>query len=142
MQIGVETTRAVENKRVFVIDDDEITRAALQFMLQDENETHELPGLAEAYAKGADWRPDLLLLGLGIVEPDGPAAVRGIRTRFPAARILIVAAGADLPPVRACLAAGAHGVITTPLTIAGVRLQADLQLGRRQATLVPLRILP
>lgn len=138
MQIGVETTRAVENKRIFVIDDDEIIRAALQFMLHDENETHELGSLAEAYAKGTGWRPDLLLLGLGIVETDGPAVMREIKARFPAARILIVAADAGLPPVQACLAAGAHGVITTPLTIAGVRLQADRQLGRRQAALVPL----
>ena len=32
MQIGVETSKAVDQRRVFVIDDDEITRAALQFM--------------------------------------------------------------------------------------------------------------
>ncbi len=37
MQIGVDSQRAVENKRIYVIDDDEVTRAALQFMLHDEN---------------------------------------------------------------------------------------------------------
>ncbi len=42
MQIGVETSRAVENKRVFLVSDDEITRAALQFMLHDEFEAHDL----------------------------------------------------------------------------------------------------
>ena len=42
MQIGVETSKAVENKRVFVVDSDEITRAALQFMLHDENEVFPL----------------------------------------------------------------------------------------------------
>src|SRR6266545_848934 len=36
MQIGVETSKAVDQRRVFVIDEDEITRAALQFMLHDE----------------------------------------------------------------------------------------------------------
>src|SRR6185369_4620713 len=36
MQIGLETSKAVDQRRVFVIDDDEITRAALQFMLHDE----------------------------------------------------------------------------------------------------------
>ena len=49
MQIGVETSRAVENKRIFVVDDDEIIRAALQFMLHDEYETHEVASLAEAF---------------------------------------------------------------------------------------------
>ena len=42
MQIGVETAKAVDQRRVFVVDEDEITRAALQFMLHDEIETHEL----------------------------------------------------------------------------------------------------
>ena len=65
MQIGVETSRAVENKRIFVVDDDDITRAVLQFMLQDENETHDLPTLTDAFANG---QPDLLLLGISIVE--------------------------------------------------------------------------
>jgi len=36
MQIGVEVSRAVENKRIFVVEDDEIIRSALQFMLHDE----------------------------------------------------------------------------------------------------------
>ena len=52
MQIGVETSKAVDQRRVFVIDDDEITRAALQFMLHDEIETHELASPEEvAYLK-------------------------------------------------------------------------------------------
>jgi KaiC/GvpD/RAD55 family RecA-like ATPase len=51
MQIGVEISRAIENKRIFVIDSDEITRAVLQFMLHDENETHELASVEDAIAK-------------------------------------------------------------------------------------------
>ena len=48
MQIGVELSRAIENKRIFVIDRDEVTRAAIGFMLYDENETHEAASVAEA----------------------------------------------------------------------------------------------
>ena len=47
MQIGVETSRAVENKRIFIVSDDEIARAALQFMLHDEYEAHDLPDLGQ-----------------------------------------------------------------------------------------------
>jgi hypothetical protein len=54
MQIGVDTERAVDDRRVFVVDDDEITSAALQFMLHDEIETHELSSLEAAYAKAVD----------------------------------------------------------------------------------------
>ncbi len=55
MQIGVETSKAVDQRRVFVVDDDEIIRAALQFMLHDEIETHELANPEEAYIKGVGW---------------------------------------------------------------------------------------
>ena len=71
MQIGVETSRAVENKRIFVVDDDEIIRAALQFMLHDENETHEIASLDLAFAKAAEWKPDLILLAGSIVRGAG-----------------------------------------------------------------------
>ena len=50
MQIGVESSRSVENKRIFVVGGDDIDRAVLQFMLQDENETHEFPTLDAAFA--------------------------------------------------------------------------------------------
>ena len=36
MQIGVDTQRAVETKRAFIIDSDDISAMALQFMLADE----------------------------------------------------------------------------------------------------------
>ncbi len=68
MQIGVESSRSVENKRIFVVGSNEIDRAVLQFMLQDENETHELPSLDEAFAKARDWKPNLILLGMDLVK--------------------------------------------------------------------------
>ena len=71
MQIGVETSRAVENKRIFVVDSDEVVRAALQFILHDENEAHELASLKEAFAIRAGRHVDLVLLGSGIVREKG-----------------------------------------------------------------------
>ena len=68
MQIGVETSKAVDQRRIFVIDEDEITRTALQFMLHDEIETHELGTLEEAYEKGTEWLvPDVLIVGISII---------------------------------------------------------------------------
>src|ERR1039458_6215718 len=58
MQIGVESSRAVENKRIFVVDENEIFRAAVQFMLHDENETHEVASLEAAFAKAQTAKPD------------------------------------------------------------------------------------
>jgi DNA-binding NtrC family response regulator len=133
MQIGVETSRAVETKRVFVVDSDEITRAALTFMLHDENETHELSSLAQAYARGAERQPDLVLLGLPIALENGMEVLGEVSTRFPGTKILLVAGAADAPLAQAGLAAGAHGVLTGPFTVESVRRRVDRMLGRSTA---------
>ena len=141
MQIGVESSRAVENKRIFVVDSDEIVRAALQFMLHDENETHEIASLDQAYAKGIDWKPDLVMLGIDIVEVDGIAVLADIASRLPTAQILIVAGSRDTPLVQACLKSGAKDVLTKPFTIESVRYKVDVLLGRSKAPLIPLGVL-
>ncbi|AJP72702.1 response regulator [Sphingomonas hengshuiensis] len=131
MQIGVETSKAVDQRRVFVVDEDEITRAALQFMLHDEIETHELASLDEAYAKGTDWlTPDVLLLGVSILKTRGPAVIDEIVARYPAIRVLIVTGKEDEEVAIAGLKAGAHGALVKPLRLETVRKKIDTILGR------------
>jgi DNA-binding NtrC family response regulator len=140
MQIGVETSRAVENKRVFVVDDDDITRTVLQFMLQDDNETHDLATLTDAYAKSRQGRPDLLLLGLSIVETNGPALLPEIATRWPGTRILLITAPGQDAAAQPYLKAGAHGVVGKPFTVEAVRRKVDAQLGRIMPSLIQLQL--
>jgi CheY-like chemotaxis protein len=142
MQIGVDTSRAVENKRVFVVDNDEITRAVLQFMLQDENETHDLPSLGEAYKKGEQGRPDLLLLGLSIVEDGGPELLRLVGAQWPTTRVLLIAEPGQDAAAQNHLKSGAHGVLTKPFTVEGVRRKVDVQLGRIVPSLIQLQLVP
>lgn len=140
MQIGVETSKAVDQRRVFVVDDDEITRAALQFMLHDEIETHELATPEEAYAKGADWlRPHVLLLGVSFLKARGVGLVGELKSKFPDVRILIVCEKSDEAIAVEGLKAGAHGALLKPLTLEGVRKKVDTVLGRDGgATLIQL----
>lgn len=140
MQIGVESSRAVENKRVFVVDSDEINRAVLQFMLHDENETHELAGLDQAYAKAADWKPDLILLGLELVRAHGEEAIPALRARIPGVKLIVVAEQAGDPLVANCLKMGAQAVLAKPLTIESVRRKVDIALGRRTALSIPVQV--
>ncbi len=131
MQIGVETSKAVDQRRIFVVDEDEVTRAALQFMLHDEIETHELASLEQAYEKGADWLiPDVVMLGISIVAARGVEVIGEIAGRYPAARILLVTGKEDEALALAALKAGAHGALIKPLTIEAVRLKVDTILGR------------
>jgi DNA-binding NtrC family response regulator len=139
MQIGVETSRAVDSKRIFVVDDDGITRAVLQFMLQDDNETHDLPSLTDAYGKG---RPDLLLLGVSVVKNGPPDLLTALSRRWPGTRIVIVANAKQEDVARSFLRSGAHGVLTGPFTVESVRQKVDIQLGRVVPSLIQLQILP
>jgi DNA-binding response OmpR family regulator len=131
MQIGVETSKAVDQRRVFVVDHDEVTRAALQFMLHDEIETHELASLEEAYDRDTEWlKPDVLLLGVSFLKEKGVELVAELKAKFPGVRILIVCDKSDEAAAVNGMKAGAHGALVKPLTIESVRKKVDTILGR------------
>jgi CheY-like chemotaxis protein len=139
MQIGVETSRAVANKRIFVVDADEITRAVLQFMLQDENETHDLADLAAAQAKARDWPPNLLLLGLSLVIAD-PEILTEIQSTMPSARVMLVAEAGQDAQAQIYVGRGADAVLTKPLRVESVRRKVDGLLGLLKQPIVKLSL--
>ncbi|CAL1240559.1 response regulator [Candidatus Methylocalor cossyra] len=141
MQIGVDSERAVDNRRVFVVDNDEITSAALQFMLHDEIETHELSSLEAAYAKARDWKPDVLLLGIGIVKEKGIGVLAEIHSKIPELKIILVADSAADPLAKECLQNGVNSILAKPLTIEKARQKVDAQLGRKVKLSIPVQVL-
>jgi len=138
MQIGVDTERAVDSRRVFGVDNDEIISAALQFMLHDEIETHELASLDAAYAKALNWQPSVLLLGIGIVKEKGIEVLTEVRQRLGDIKIVLVADSATDPFVQQCLKGGANSVLAKPLTIENTRRKVDSMLGRRIKLGIPV----
>ncbi|MCX8049171.1 MAG: response regulator [Methylohalobius sp.] len=138
MQIGVDSAKAVDSRRVFVVEEDEVTRTALEIMLCDEIETHTFSNLAAAYAKAERFKPDLLLLGLGVAKAQGNTVVTEIRSRLGPLKLVLVADSAADPLVQECLQAGADGVLHTPLTIEKTRRKVDLLLGRRANPGIPV----
>jgi DNA-binding NarL/FixJ family response regulator len=136
MQIGVDAQRAVENRRVFVVDDDDVTAMALQFMLQDENETHLLPDLAAAQA--APLAPDVLLVGIALLAAHGAPAE--LKQQCGGARLVAVADREAAAAVDWALAAGADGALWKPLTVETVRRTVDRQLGRRTELHIPVAV--
>ncbi|MDP2026560.1 response regulator [Sulfuriferula sp.] len=133
MQIGVDSAKAVDNKRLFVVANDDITRMALQFMLHDENETHDLPSLEAAFDKSIEWKPDLLLLGIDVVHERGLEVLPLIRSRLADTKILLVADNREDPLVASCQSAGIDGLLLKPLTVENARRKVDGLLGRKQA---------
>jgi DNA-binding response OmpR family regulator len=131
MQIGVETAKAVDQRRVFVVDEDDVVRAALQFMLHDEIETHEIATPDEAFAKGVGWlKPDVVLLGASFLKKGGLAVLQEFADRFDGVRILIVCDAVDEGLAVEGMKAGAHGALVKPLKIETVRQKVDTVLGR------------
>ncbi len=142
MQIGVETSRAIENKRIFVVDSDEIMRTALQFILHDENEAHELASLEEAFAIRAGRAVDLILLGSEIVHAKGLGVFALTQEKIPGAKILLVTEAASQQFAKICLDSGADGILLKPFTVESVRQRVDAILGRRvSSSVVPLSAL-
>ena len=140
MQIGVETAKALDNKRLFVVANDDITRMALQFMLHDENETHDLPTLEAAFDKGIEWKPDLLLLGIDVVAERGVEVLALARSRLAGAKILLVADSRDDPLVAPCQSAGIDGLLLKPLRVEDARRRVDGLVGRKRAP-IPIHTL-
>jgi len=138
MQIGVDSQRAVENKRVFVIDSDDVSSMALQFMLADECETHVLRDVKHALDKGRDWPPQLVLLGSGTIALDGAAIVSNLKQQHPDLKILVVCNSAEEPAVKDALAHGANATLVRPLKLEAVRRKVDAQLGRRVSLAIPV----
>jgi len=138
MQIGVETSRAVDNKRIYVVDDDEIARAALQFMLHDENETHELADVDAALRKSAFGAPDVILLSTNLLRLHGVAVIDTFKTRFPGVKLLLVAPSQSDPVAADGLQHGADAVLAKPLTVETTRKKVDRLLGRTARTVIPI----
>ena len=132
MQIGVEAARAVDNKRVFVVDTDEISRMAAVFMLHDENEAHELPSLKAAFDKAAEWKPDLLVLGEALVNEEGKDIFARCTQTIPGVKTLLLADRGKEEFAQACRQAGADGVVFKPLTVEKLRDRVDALLGRKR----------
>lgn len=141
MQIGVEMSKALENKRVFIVDDNEIIRAALQFMLHDEFEAHEVSTPSIAIAKAATQPPDLILLAESLVRQDAELLDK-MKFAIPKTRILVVVEGGNVDFGRECVAAGAQGFLAKPLKIEFVRQKVDAMLGRGSGGVtIPLSVL-
>ncbi len=144
MQIGVEINKSVDNKRIFVLESDEIIRAALQFMLHDENETHEIPSVEEAYRKAETWKPDLILLGLSLVKDHGVSLIGELVSRMPGIKVAIIKDAITDAESEAlageCLKNGAHSLLVKPFTIESVRRKVDILLGRRTSLGIQVQV--
>lgn len=142
MQIGVDTQRAVETKRAFIIDSDDVSSMALQFMLADELEVNVFATSAEAIARArASAALNVILLGASVIEAEGPSVVSELKTVLPGVPIIVFGLDGDAGVAQA-LKLGARSSITRPFKLELVRQKVNAQIGRRAVLAIPVVVGP
>ncbi len=138
MQIGVDTQRAVETKRAFIIDSDDVSSMALQFMLADELEVNVFATSAEAIARARGSAAlNVILLGASVIEAEGPSVVSELLAVLPGVPIVAFGLDGDAGVAQA-LKLGARSSITRPFTVEVVRQKVNAQIGRRAVLAIPV----
>ncbi len=137
MQIGVDTQRAVETKRAFIIDSDDNSSMALQFMRADELEVNVLASSAEAIARAQGSVLNVILLGASVIEAEGAAVVSTLLAALPGVPIIVFGLDGDAGVAQA-LKLGARSAIVRPFKVEAVRQKVNAQIGRRAVLTIPV----
>jgi DNA-binding response OmpR family regulator len=135
MQIGVDTQRAVETKRALIVDSDDISSMALQFMLADELEVNIVCGSAQALARPGAL--DVILLGASVIDAEGAQTVNALAAALPGVPIIVFGPAGDAGIAQA-LALGARSAIVRPFKVEAVRQRVNAQIGRRAVLTIPV----
>jgi two-component system, NarL family, response regulator LiaR len=116
--------------RVLIADDHAVVRQGLRTYLElqaDVEVVGEAADGAAAVAAAERLQPDVVLLDLAMPRLDGVGALRSLRERVPAARVLVLTSFGDDDRLFAALRAGAAGFLlkdTEPADIARAILSA------------------
>jgi DNA-binding NarL/FixJ family response regulator len=142
MRTPLEPSRSTEARRIFVVESDEVVRSALQFILDDHDETNGFASLGQAVADPSRLPPDVVLLGVGFVQNNGERLLAEIAQHWPGVKIVIVADSVTDRGARARLRWGAHDVLGKPNTFDGVRRKVDALLADSETSPALLALLP
>jgi DNA-binding NarL/FixJ family response regulator len=99
--------------RILIVDDHEIFRGGLRYLLRDRLESAEVleaGTLDEALARmSEDPAPRLVLLDLRLPGVENTEAIAALKEGWPETPVLVVSGSEDRDDALACLAAGANG---------------------------------
>ena len=132
MSVGDDLQNLVQTCCVFVVDENETTRAALRFMLLGYSETHEMVSVEAALVTGKQWRPDLVIVSALLVARSDLVLLHQLRAVWPGVKLLVICEAAEDECHAAALAAGADDTLMRPFMVDAVRRKVDRLLGRRQ----------
>jgi len=121
--------------RVLVVEDDPAVRRMLRALLDEQGyRLVEAATAARALIEARSYRPDLLLVDLGLPDADGNAVIRRVRT-WSTVPILALSSGDREAEKIAALDAGADDYIAKPFSCA--ELLARVRAGLRRSDVPP-----
>lgn len=130
MQSGDDLQLVVQTHCVFVVDENETTRAALQFMLFGDYEVHEMASVDTALIIGKERQPDLFVVNARLVACSDLVLLHQLRAVWPGVKCVVICEAADDECHAAALAAGADDTLMRPFMVDSVRRKLDALLGR------------
>ncbi|MYM92519.1 response regulator transcription factor [Duganella vulcania] len=121
--------------RVFIVDDNEVTRAVLRMILKDRGfqVIGEAADARAALERLAPVRADMVCLDVVMPGCDGLDLLQQIKQRAPRTEILMVTASKDAATIETALARGAAGFIFKPFN-SGAVCDAMEKVARRMRT--------
>ncbi|ODU48372.1 response regulator [uncultured Aquimonas sp.] len=119
---------AEDGAAVLVVDDSRVSRMMLAALLREQRpglEIHEAADGAEAVARAAELKPDLITLDINMPVMDGFEAAERIRALLPQTTIVLLTANVQAASKARAEALGVH-FLAKPITEAVVRQALSL----------------
>jgi DNA-binding NarL/FixJ family response regulator len=132
MQSEIEFCATSDQPIAFVIEGEQVVRSALHYILRERYRTRTFATPDDALADAGE-APDVVLLGVAILQRLGDTALSDLRGRFAGAKILVVAERRSDPLARACIERGVHGIIDKPISFDSVCNVIDTTLAAPRA---------
>ncbi len=112
----IDPMTALKKHKVFIIDDNEMTRSVLRMIVQGDK--YEVVGEASNAKSGLErvlaLRPQLVFLDIMLPDANGLEVLTQIMAAFPQTAVLMVTASNDRETVRNAIQHGASGFIVKP----------------------------
>lgn len=110
-------TAATDTLRILLVDDSALVRKGVRAVLEGSHSQVEMrvvgeaSGVAEAVARAAETRPDVVLLDIRLPDGDGFEACRAILKARPETRVLMLTSFSNDDFVHQAIVSGAHGYL-------------------------------
>jgi DNA-binding NtrC family response regulator len=105
---------------LFVVDDEDIARKGISLALKKQYQVHDFASAEDAIDALPTYKPDLVLLDIGLPGMSGIEALDTIKKTYPDTLVIMITAYEDVQTVVSAMKLGAYDYIVKPLDMNGL----------------------